>query len=152
MENQYDSTAETLVHIKKVSKYLGESAAELIKRGSVHDDSKLVSPEKEAFDRMTPILAKLTYGTPEYQESLNQLEGALNHHYENNSHHPQHYPNGINGMDLFDLIEMFCDWKAASERTNDGNIYKSIYHNRNRFKMTDQLAEIFINTAKKLGY
>lgn len=52
-------------------------------------------------------------------------------------------------MCLFDLIEMFLDWKAAGERHSDGNIYKSIEHNRERFGISEQLEHIFINTANK---
>lgn len=149
---EYDSSADTLQHIKRVSQLLGEAATELIKRGSVHDDSKLQEPEKSEFDRLTPILKTLTYGSPEYKESLSELQFALDHHYKNNTHHPEHYPNGMNGFDLFDLIECFFDWKAATERTNDGNIHKSIEFNKERFKMSDQLAEIFENTATRLGW
>jgi hypothetical protein len=148
----YDSEADTLKHIKRVSSLLNEAAIELLKRANVHDDSKLQSPEKELFDEWTPILKNLKYGTNEYNASLNKLKVALNHHYENNSHHPEHYLNGINGFDLFDLVEMFFDWKAATERTKDGNIYKSIEFNRERFKMDPQICAIFVNTAKKLNY
>ena len=74
---------------------------------------------------------------------------AMNHHYAQNSHHPEHYDNGINDMDLIDLIEMICDWKAASERHADGNIFESIKINKQRFNISDQLERIFINTAKR---
>lgn len=149
---EYDSSADTLLHIKRVSQLLSEAAIELIKRGNVHDDSKLQEPEKSEFDRLTPILKTLTYGSPEYKESLSELQYALDHHYANNTHHPEHYPNGMNGFDLFDLIECFFDWKAATERTNDGNIHKSIEFNKERFKMSEQLVEIFSNTAARLGW
>lgn len=148
----YDSTADTLLHIKRVSTLLSEAAIELLRRANRHDDSKLKSPEKELFDEMTPVLKDLVYGTPEYKASLDRLKIALDHHYLVNSHHPEHFTNGINGMDLFDVLEMFFDWKAATERTNTGNIYKSIDFNEKRFAMSPQLAEIFRNTAKKLGY
>ena len=36
------------------------------------------------------------------------------------------YANGVAGMDILDLVEMLCDWKAASERTKDGDFQKSI--------------------------
>ncbi len=150
--NNYDSTIDTLLHIKRVSQLLNEAATELIKRANCHDDSKLISPEKELFDEMTPILKDLSYGTPEYQDSLDKLKVALDHHYENNSHHPQYYKNGINGMDLFDLIEMFLDWKASGERHVDGNMYKSIEINKTRFNMSDQLVDIFNNTTNNLFY
>lgn len=142
----YDSRIDTLLHIKRVSELLNKFATELIERGNHHDDSKLVSPEKELFDELTPILSSLKYGTPEYQESLDRLKPALDHHYDKNSHHPQFYKNGIDGMNLLDLVEMFFDWKAATERTKDGDIRKSIEINSTRFNISPQLVSIFANT------
>ena len=55
-------------------------------------------------------------------------------------------------MDLFDLFEMLLDWKAASERHNNGDIFKSIQINKERFKLSNQLCNIFKNTAKKLNW
>jgi hypothetical protein len=51
-------------------------------------------------------------------------------------------------MSLIDIIEMFCDWKASTERQKDGNLLKSIDINAQRFGYDDQLKQIFINTAK----
>ncbi len=153
MENEkYDSTKDTLLHIKRVSELLTQAAAELIRRANIHDNSKLNSPEKEFFDEFTPKLAGSTYGSDQYKRFLKELKVGLNHHYANNSHHPEHYPNGINGFDLFDLIEMFFDWKAATERHNDGNIFKSIGINKERFGYSGQIEDIFYNTAERLGY
>lgn len=83
---------------------------------------------------------------------LKELQVALQHHYANNSHHPEHYVDGVNGYDLFDLVEMFFDWKAATERHNDGDIYKSIEANKERFKISQQVTDIFTNTAKRLKW
>lgn len=148
----HDSTIETLLHIKRVSELLIEASCELLKRANKHDASKLLSPEKEIFDEQTNKLKGLTYGSDEYKEQLEILKVALNHHYASNTHHPEHYENGINGFDLFDLVEMFFDWKAAGERHEDGNIYKSIKINKDRFNMNEQLVDIFINTAKNLNW
>ena len=146
---KYDSKADTLLHIKRVSELLTEAASELIKRANVHDNSKLESPEKEAFDKLTPKLKNCTYGSDEYKGYLKDLDVALDHHYLSNSHHPEHYENGVNGFDLLDLIEMFVDWKAATERHTDGDISKSIDINKKRFKLSDQLCDILRNTATK---
>jgi len=148
----YDSREDTLLHIKRVAELLGEASIELMRRANLHDNSKLEAPEKELFDEYTPKLKDSTYGSDEYKEFLNELKVALNHHYENNSHHPEHYENGLNGFDLFDLMEMFFDWKAATERHTDGNIFKSIEINKERFKMSDQVCDIMSNTATRLGY
>lgn len=151
-ENNYDSTSDTLWHIKRVNELLGNAAIELIKRSQVHDTSKLNSPEKELFDKYTPQLKTLVYGSDEYKESLANLKPALDHHYANNTHHPERFSNGIDGMNIFDILEMFVDWKAATERGKDGNIFKSITMNKERFKMSEQLCKIFENTGEFLGY
>jgi hypothetical protein len=151
-ENNYDSTPETLKHIKRVAQLLTEAATELIRRANIHDNSKLENPEKELFDEYTGKLAGCTYGSEQYDEFRKALSVALQHHYKNNSHHPEHYENGVDGMDLFDLIEMFFDWKAAGERHNNGNIFKSLEINRARFKLSEQTESILINTAVNLGY
>jgi hypothetical protein len=149
---KYDSREDTMRHINRVAELLGGAADELIRRGENHDASKLENPEKEYFDQYTPKLGHSSYGTEEYNGFLKDLKVALNHHYASNSHHPEHYPEGINDFDLFDLMEMFFDWKASSERHEDGNIYRSIDINKDRFKMSEQIVKIFQNTAKNLGY
>lgn len=151
-EMEYDSRIDTLIHIKRVSELLTRAACELINRANNHDSSKLAKPEKELFDKFTPKLKDSTYGSDEYKEFLRELSVALDHHYACNSHHPEHYDNGINGFDLFDLMEMFFDWKAAGERHADGNIYKSIEINKERFNLSDQIVDILNNTAKQLGW
>jgi hypothetical protein len=53
---------------------------------------------------------------------------------------------GIAGMDLLDLVEMYCDWRAAGERHADGDFIESLKKNGERFKMDPQLVSIFLNT------
>ena len=149
---KYDSKPDTQKHILRVRKLLRICQHELELRARFHDESKLQSPEKELFDEFTPKLAGCTYGSDEYKEYLKGLKVALAHHYAKNSHHPEHYENGVNGFDLFDLIEMFMDWKAATERHNDGDIRKSIEINKNRFNLSEQVCDIFRNTADRLGW
>ena len=139
---------ETIKHIESVRKYLDICMMELLKRGSEHDGLKLKSPEAEIFIEYTPKLAESEYGSDEYKKNLEQMKIALDHHYENYRHHPEHFENGINDMNLIDIIEMFCDWKAATLRHENGNLLKSIEINSNRFKYDEQLKQIFINTAK----
>jgi hypothetical protein len=147
---QYDSTADTLKHIKRVNDLLLQFCREMMCRATLHDQSKLLPPEKEAFDEYTPMLSGLTYGSDEYRATLRAMQPAIEHHQKNNSHHPEFYADGINGMTLMDLVEMFFDWKAASERHSDGCIFWSIDVNKDRFQMSDQLVAIFFNTANAL--
>lgn len=151
----YDSTVDTMAHIHRVRELLGEVNAELVRREMNHDRSKLVPPEKEAFDRCTPLLAKTTYGTPEYEASKAELDrsGALQHHYAHNRHHPEFHPNGIHDMTLIDLIEMLADWKAAGERHDDGgNLDRSIRQNAGNFNYGASMISLLYNTARSLGW
>jgi len=148
----YDSTNDTLRHIKRVNELLLRFAKDLMARAIYHDSSKLREPEKSLFDEYTPKLRECTYGSDQYKEFLGSLKVGLDNHYKNNSHHPEHYENGIDGMDLLDLVEMFVDWKAAGERHADGDILKSIAYNKGRFKMSDQLESIFKNTVERMGF
>ena len=56
-------------------------------------------------------------------------------------------PNGIRGMDLLDIVEMICDWKASSVK-HKGDIYNSIKIGKERFNYSSDLEQIFNNTAK----
>lgn len=139
---------ETIKHIERVRKYIRLITDRLTTRGEQHDVTKLVEPEVQYFADHTAKLATTSYDSPEYRASLEELKPALIHHYANNRHHPEHFPHGVNDMHLVDIIEMFCDWKASSERHNDGNLLQSIETNAERFNIGDQLKQILLNTAK----
>lgn len=141
------TNAETLAHIQTVQRFLNMMIIDLLHRSELHDQSKLASPEVEAFTKFTANLAGSTYGSPEYKAACDEMRPALEHHYANNRHHPEHFKNGIDEMNLLDVVEMFCDWKAASMRHNDGNLRKSIEVNADRFGMSPQLVRILENTV-----
>lgn len=147
-----DSTPDTLEHIRKVQVRLSEIMTALYERGDAHDASKLVEPEKSGFDVLAFKIGSLTYGSDEYRAALAEGKPTIEHHYAHNTHHPEHYPNGIAGMSLLDVIEMLCDWKAASERTKQGSIQASLAHNKERFGISDQLFSILENTVRELGW
>lgn len=177
----------TMRHIERVRNILNLFIKELMERAEKHDQSKLQSPEVEAFTEYTPKLRDVTYGSAEYENFRKLMAPALEHHYANNRHHPEHFPkysdhltlalqhllkhmqgdpsipamvyqriehdlevaeSSINNMNIIDVLEMLCDWKASSERHNDGNIIKSIHINTDRFKISPQLARILENTVK----
>jgi hypothetical protein len=174
----YDSAADTSDHICKVSNFLEEMIGELIQRQYNHDQSKLEEPEKALFDEYTPKLKCTTYGSDDYKRYLKEMQKALDHHYSCNRHHPEHFrkyvcnscfkeykelpancaschnsqfheETDITQMNLVDLCEMVADWKAATMRHKDGDIFKSIEINQERFKYSDDLRQILINTAKR---
>lgn len=141
--------SETLKHVNEVRGNLSLVVEELVRRAQVHDASKFEEPERSVFAANTPKLAKTEYGTPEYNVLLSEVKVAVDHHYAKNTHHPEHWTNGIDDMDLLDLVEMLADWIAATKRNKNGNVHKSIDHNKDRFGMSDQLYKIFKNTADR---
>lgn len=149
-QKPYDSKIDTYVHMDIVASYIGVMCRQLFQRAMDHDRSKLEEPEKSAFDRETPLLKELTFGSDEYKASLERLKEALTHHYKHNSHHPEHYENGVAGMDIIDVVEMLCDWKAASQRNKGGTL--NLQACFERFNIESQLQSIFTNTAIRLGW
>jgi hypothetical protein len=142
--------AETIKHISEVRHLLLKVMHEVLQRGLDHDMSKFSEDEFPLFVEYTPKLKGCTYGSDEYKQYLKELKPALDHHYAENRHHPEHFENGVRGMNLCDVIEMFCDWLAATKRHDDGDIDKSIEINSKRFDFGDDLKEIFTNTARML--
>ena len=141
---------DTMRHIERVRNLLNVFVVELLKRGELHDQSKLESPEVEALTANTARLAGMTYGSPEYAANFKspEMTAYVTHHYANNRHHPQYHKRGVNDMTLVDVLEMLVDWKAASERHTDGNIRKSIEVNAGRFELSPQLTTILENTVR----
>jgi len=166
MEPPYDSTQDNSEHIFTVQEYMARFTENLFNRAYWHDESKLVEPEKSGFDAHIPKLKTLKFGSPEYEQGKKDLGATLLHHYEHNSHHPEFYAItdgvldedivkiglAISRMSLADICEMLVDWKAASLRMKDGDIYKSITINAKKFGIGNQLKQILINTAKEMGY
>lgn len=146
MPTKKDSTKATFKHIDQVFENLSFFSTELLTRGHMHDRSKLLPPEKEGFDQNTCQLKTMVYGSPEYKESRKRMKPTLDHHYANNDHHPEHYAK-VDEMNLFALVEMFCDWCASVKRNKDGDIFKSLEINKKRFKLSKQMYSILKNTA-----
>ena len=173
----YDSAPATHEHRRMVQAFLFMIKDELQRRWAHHDLTKVGPVEKPIFDEYTPKLKDSTYGSEEYKGFLEAMKPALDHHYAKNRHHPEHFkkyecngcfkdfdeqpdccdicgysqftirPDGIRGMNLVDLLEMFCDWKAATMRHADGDIMKSIDINQTRFGYGDDLLMIFRNSV-----
>lgn len=94
---------DTIWHIENVRKYLRFITDRLTTRGVEHDRLKLEPPEVEIFTEYTPKLAQSTYGSEEYNSFLKEMNVALQHHYANYRHHPEHFEHGIDDMNLVDI-------------------------------------------------
>lgn len=143
----------TYKHIARVRELLGSFAIEMIRRGDRHDASKFEPVELEPLQEMQDLIdreGQAQFGTPEYERRTALLGLMISHHRANNSHHPEHYPNGVDGMDLFDLVEMFFDWKAASERADSDCMH--LERGCEKYRISGQMRSVLFNTAERLGY
>lgn len=141
----------TREHIEGVRNLLNIMVRELLHRGEIHDQSKLGDLERKTFVEFTPKLKNSVYGSEEYKGFLRDMGPALANHYANNRHHPEHFQDGINGMNLIDVLEMLLDWKAAARRHDSGDIRRSLEINKERFGIDAQLMTILINTVRDFG-
>ncbi len=137
-------------HNNNVQNNMAGVISNLAKRMAEHDQSKYC-PEEHDLVTGKPYLQTLEYNTPEYKAGLARVQTAVEHHYHVNNHHPEHYPDGIKGMTLFDLIEMACDWQAASVEHNN-TFLESIKRNVERFELSIEMQEILMNTGREMGW
>lgn len=149
---QVECLQETLKHIQRVSILMQQIIDKLFIHGLTHDKSKLYDPELSIFTQYTPELQNTVYGSKEYFECMDKMKPALDHHYKENMHHPNHWKNGIKEMNLITMLEMLADWKAASERMKDGNLRNSIEKNQARFCYSDETKDFLFNTATYLNW
>jgi len=175
----FESKFKAMRHVETVRNFISTVIKELLNRQELHDQTKLQSPEAEIFAEHTPKLRDSAYASEEYNECLKEMNVALEHHYKNSRHHPEHFGhmrcaacmdtytidpdahcvdcsrNGIPkhsilSMNLIDMIEMLCDWKAATLRHDTGDLYQSIELNQKRFGYGNEIKKLLINTAKWL--
>jgi hypothetical protein len=151
-DQAYDSRPETWEHIHQVQFLMWQVITALQRRALDHDQSKLVSPEVEVFDRVTPRLRGMTYDSDEYRATLIDMGEGLRHHYSENDHHPEHGDGTLGWMSLVQLLELLCDWKAATMRHDNGDLRRSIEQNSDRFGYGDEMKRLLLNTAEEFGW
>lgn len=157
----YDARIEIYEHITEVRGMMLRVAEELIRRAHEHDASKFIAPEIDEYLNYTPVLEGFEYGSEEEKAARQKIDDkSTKHHYEVCRHHPEHFPNGIHDMNLVDLIEMLCDWKAAGDFVGWGpyegqfpqsTLATSIERNAARFGYGDELKRVLLNTAEMLN-
>lgn len=137
-------------HKRRVAGYMQLVANDLFHRAAVHDNSKFEPEEFEPYDVAFPELQKYPYGSEELKTVYKSIKPAIQHHFQNNDHHPEFSKDGINDMTAIQLIEMVCDWLAASERSQT-SIMTGLEINKERYGIDDQTYRIIVNTAKHLA-
>ena len=134
-----------LKHKTSVKKKLTFLVEELEKRAENHDNSKLQQPELNYLIEMDKEGRK-KYGSQEYFDKMKRWEKFFKHHYENNRHHPDHFSNGVEGMNLIDLCEYIVDIISYYDNMHVEDAIKTINEQKTRFKFDDQLTQILKNT------
>lgn len=142
-----DYVNDLIDHKQRVAGYMQAIANDLFRRATIHDHSKFSPEEFEAYEQAFPDLQQYAYGTEEFGATLQKIRPAIAHHYAVNDHHPEHFPGGVNHMTLVQLIEMVCDWLAASERSQT-DFAQGLEANKTRFSLEDQLFEVLRNTVQ----
>lgn len=118
----------------KMAKYLfsineEELGLELLRRASIHDNSKLEDEELEALSRISEDKTTLK----EASEKLTSFKiKAIELHWKNNRHHPEFFSDTKNMSEL-DIIEMVCDWHARSVQYGTNLIEFFETRQKNRF-------------------
>ena len=130
---------ETKQHIARVNEVGDIFTRKFKERLLLHDQSKLEEPERTMFAKHTENLNQLEYGTDAYEKEIEEMKkDCLNHHYENNSHHPEHFEN-IEDMNELDIIEMVCDWYARSMQYKTDFLSFVVSRQESRFHFPNEM-------------
>ena len=130
MEESTKVLAALVRHQKHVEANMGQLAAELIRRGHMHDQSKLSPSELDGFVEIHHIAREYPLGTPEYEAAMRDAT-CIKEHFSNNSHHPE-YHEKTEDMGWLDLIEMVLDWKAASDTYGHKTVRECLDYQKER--------------------
>lgn len=127
----------TFEHVRRVQILTYEFLEKLLSSVIFHDKSKF---NRQEFD---DLVAQEVSGKKEYAKD--------DPHYSFNPHHPEHYENGIDDMNLLTIVEMLSGWKVDAEEQN--RPFSEILKEYNqKYKVNDQLRKILENTAKQLNW
>jgi len=132
-------------HKKIVTNLINFVIMELHNRKNTHDDSSLDPEEAEIMAHYPKFIKDDSYINGENQAYINTIKGALDIHFQKNRHHPEYFKNGIKDMNLIDIIEMLCDWKAMTPDNED--IISVIKQYKKIYNFSDDLMNILINTV-----
>ncbi len=151
MDERTEQILKTMRHIRTIQGYMTLIGTEWVERTRRHDESKLDDIELYGYVGIAEATKGLTAGSQEYLDALEPYKTVIRRHYILNDHHPEHFANRVNGMNLIQVLEMVCDWIAAST-DREMHPMQSIDTQCTRFNIDAQLKQIIINTMDKLGF
>lgn len=137
-------------HQQKVAAVIRQVIQELIARALTHDASKFTTQELK--DNLVTLPDKWGllaeghgYHSPEQEQHRARFTAEIARHRKAHRHHPEYHADGVNDMDLIDLIEMICDWYVSAP-----DIDQSIRKNSEDYEIDPHISRILENTASKL--
>ena len=149
---EFEVLTDILRHISEVAENLEDIIHDLRKRGISHDRTKLEELEFDSFVKTQPKFKKVNYGSKEYQECVEAIKPAIEHHYQSNRHHTGFHKNGFADMNLLDILEMLADWKAASRRNPDLSFKESLPKAFEKYNIPENMQKHIIATLEYLRW
>ena len=140
--------ARGLRHIMTVQALLRRFARQLLNRADNHDLSKLAPDELGGMIEIDSIADKFRLNSPEYMAALSGT--AIKLHRSRYSHHPEYHLNGVEDMNIFDLVEMVCDWKVANQLRGHPEWKKSVGMMAERLSLSSEYVLLVNLIAKAL--
>jgi hypothetical protein len=134
-----------IAHRAYLAEGVGLVTADLQRRVTVHDLSKLKDDEFAGFSRINAAARIHKFGSPEYAEGMKRERAIINLHFKRNSHHPERpkllgeaaeearglpddatywAAHTAGAMTFLDVIEMVCDWWAARKGYDDARPWR----------------------------
>lgn len=134
--------------------YMLKVCKAVLKRALVHDMTKYSKEEAPLYEELFFELLVVKYGSEAYNALQLKLRPAKEHHFRHNdnTHHPEHWENGIDDMPPLDQIEMLCDWAAAVKGHKDGSFISSFTLNLDkRYPVPRKIRDALEISARELG-
>lgn len=122
-------------------------------RARHHDQSSLNGSEFRIYEEHFDELQKYPMFDPRRDAVLKEMRVATMYHHNANDHHPEHFDDGINGMNLIQMIEFVADIMSQSEQ-NGIDVYEMLPLLKDQYDISSQLYQVILNTVagiKRLG-
>lgn len=133
-----------LVHDK-----LATVSREINTRARRHDQSSLSGTELRIYKEHFDELQKYPIFDPRRDIVLSKMRVAIAYHHEANDHHPEHFTNGIDDMNLLQLMEFVADVMSQSEQ-NGIDVYEILPLLKDQYDISNQLYQVILNTVAEI--
>jgi len=133
----------------------------MLDKSSMKEDSRLPAIEESGLTdgRFTGESGLMDKRFKEVSETMKHtvdltlnLDAAIEHHHANNRHHTAFHKNEFSGMNLFDILEMLADWKAASRRSPNLSFADSLPKAFEKYSVPKNMQKHIMETLKYLKW